>query len=265
MIVKLESCDDVQNYKAYFQELAETDKARWEKVQPRVVDNNEAFAVKSFLSIKKKEPSIESKNETVSKMVIKKGLSYELVPAARSIDAWSLGCLLFFLLSDQSLFNVNRNDDQFVKGDEFRKLYDWNKDTKESELAMIDDLVARDLLSKLLSRNPKERIPTAEILKHQFIKCEGAADKDQKYEELIKRLKGLEEITKHIHEDVKKGNKELQDAFKYNNSKLMKAIFEATEVDTPTRFIIVPAKLESPSNTEKNASEKISQVNGYPR
>jgi hypothetical protein len=41
----------------------------------------------------------------------------------------------------------------------------------------------------------------------------------------------------------------------------MKAIFEAIEVDTPTRFIIVPAKFEAPSNSEKNASEKISQVN----
>ena len=65
----------------------------------------------------------------------------ELVPATKSIDAWSFGCLLFTLLSEQSLFNVNQNDD-LVKGDNFEKLYEWNEVTTGIKLTMIGDLIA---------------------------------------------------------------------------------------------------------------------------
>ena len=86
---------------------------------------------------------------------------------------------MFTLLSDQSLFNVNQNDD-LVKGE-------WNEVTKGIEFAMIGDLVAQDLLSKLLCRNAKGRLSTYAILDHQFIKCEGA-DSNKNDEELVKML-----------------------------------------------------------------------------
>ena len=99
-------------------------------------------------------------------------LPYKLVKASTAIDAWSFGCLLFQMLSGESLVAVNR-DDNLAGPEAMLRAATWT-DTKISGRIrdccyerQYDDAV--DLLEKLLKVNPSERLVSfAVLLAHRF-------------------------------------------------------------------------------------------------
>jgi serine/threonine protein kinase len=115
---------------------------------------------------------------------------YNAQPASPSLDAWSFGavlylmvipllqetwflflwCLISCVLSRQctgsSLFKGTNNDT--LGQSELRKLASWSDRDLRERVAVIRHRFARHLVSRLLQRDPKNRITVAEALKHQF-------------------------------------------------------------------------------------------------
>eukprot|EP00984_Skeletonema_dohrnii_P037813 scaffold40312_cov155-Skeletonema_dohrnii-CCMP3373.AAC.1 len=89
---------------------------------------------------------------------VDKRLPYERVRASASIDAWALGVLVFTLLTGETLIPSTRDDD-CASGAAMHMLYSWGTQPEVlSELfRKIDDNAARDLVQKLLQRDPAKR------------------------------------------------------------------------------------------------------------
>jgi hypothetical protein len=127
----------------------------------------------------------------------------------------------------------------------------------------VSDPVAKDLISKLLSRDPSDRPSTfKDVLGHPFFTLEGAGGDvtgealDKLREEMTANFKKQEEyhtksekLMQKIMDntiELKSIGKETMDKIDASTGVLCDAIFEATEVATPTCFIILPYKLPPP-------------------
>ncbi len=255
MIQRL-SDDDLDKYLEYF-EQEKNDPGFWEKCQPKIGDNDdndepEIYVVKTFAT----EDQNTSNGKT--QMLVRgdpNDLPYDLVQASEAYDLWSFGVLLYMLCTGESLFDVNRNDD-LKTVEAFRSLYYWSDEKRNDKLYNVDDVLARDLLSKLLSRNPKKRGSISRALEHPFFTCKPG---DSNYDEVVTKI---QEIVAHEMRLVKE---ELVAEVNTSSSLLMKAMFEATEVRTPTCFVIRTEKLPSSSpkplqTTPKEASIKMNEA-----
>jgi len=90
------------------------------------------------------------------------------VPARISFDMWSLGCVLFQLLSGEPLWLAN-DEDNLTESDNLRALYEWTNVYKVKKLSKISDKNARNLCSQLLNFNPARRPATMpHVLAHPF-------------------------------------------------------------------------------------------------
>ena len=78
-------------------------------------------------------------------------------------DIWSLGVILYGMLTDKPLFYNSKNYLTMVQ--EFQK---FELSNIEDELYNLDKN-AVDLLKKMLQKNPSSRISIKDILKHEFI------------------------------------------------------------------------------------------------
>jgi serine/threonine protein kinase len=74
-----------------------------------------------------------------------------------SVDWWSLGCLMYEMLNGKPLFNFSSGK------------IDTNEFKKEIVLPNNFSEEAKDLIIKLLEKNPKNRITAIEALKHPWI------------------------------------------------------------------------------------------------
>ena len=70
--------------------------------------------------------------DTEGNSVVRRG--DDLILAHPSQDMWALGCILYYLLSGQSLFHVN-TDDNLGSPDDHDILCDWDSEVKEINLA----------------------------------------------------------------------------------------------------------------------------------
>eukprot|EP00984_Skeletonema_dohrnii_P026513 scaffold15875_cov72-Skeletonema_dohrnii-CCMP3373.AAC.3 len=198
------------------------------------------------------------------KPVLYKGLPYELVRASRSIDLWSLGVLAFNLLTGEPLIPSTRDDD-CASGAAMHFLYSWGTrpEVLEELFKKIPDEAARDLVWNLLQYEPAKRESIATLLeKHCFFnppsgdlldKLDKLTDIDANLKELAKNREDdralLERMDANI-EVIKKLGIESKAELRRTRHVLLKGIFEATEVDTPTTFIVLNDKLPEPPNEE---------------
>lgn len=78
-----------------------------------------------------------------------------------SCDWWSFGCLLYEMLTGEAVFGQDRLDDATL----FNAIL-WKKPNLSSPLLSNN---ARDLLSKLLTKKPSQRLTDPEMIKkHPF-------------------------------------------------------------------------------------------------
>ena len=84
------------------------------------------------------------------------------------LDSWKCGILLFEMLTNfKSPFGINSNDTNYIS---FENELTNAILKSEIDLSLIKDKFCKDLISKLLKKNPKERMDIADILNIDFIK-----------------------------------------------------------------------------------------------
>jgi serine/threonine protein kinase len=84
------------------------------------------------------------------------------------LDSWKCGILLFEMLTNfKSPFSINNNDTNYIS---FENELINAIMKEEIDLSLINDNFCRDLISKLLKKNPKDRMDITEIFNIDFIK-----------------------------------------------------------------------------------------------
>ena len=121
---------------------------------------------------------IDEKSDTAcvrSVVTLTKGeATYELLTAHPSFDVWSLGCILYQMYTPdvKPLFQGGQ-DDNLVgvrKGvDNLFALAEWSPELKADKLADVPDMLARNLLSQMLHKDPLQRPSLSRVLAHSFL------------------------------------------------------------------------------------------------
>ena len=143
-------------FDAYWADLKDKDSELWKKVQPMEGKGGQQYVVKTF----------RTGNEDGKP--ITDGLPYKLLPASASLDMWSLGVMLYLLLTGENLVPVTRDDD-FVSGTGMGYIFDWDDQKRRESLSKVNDPAANDLLSQLLSPDPTKRSNPRQLLdEHPF-------------------------------------------------------------------------------------------------
>ena len=174
------------------------------KVAPgEIRGSNRAYVVKSFRE--QTGPVFDGLPQTTP--VFDDGLPYELVEASEKIDVWALGTLAFTLLAGEPLIPVTRDDD-CASGEAMRVVYDWGlkKDVMFTRLEKIGDPAARDLVARMLQREPSAR-PTIKSLReeHPFF--------NQSNPDVLNELKKHGELLKQIDSKLDQVLKQLKAQF----------------------------------------------------
>eukprot|EP00555_Chaetoceros_dichaeta_P001186 CAMPEP_0198277932 /NCGR_PEP_ID=MMETSP1447-20131203/66113_1 /TAXON_ID=420782 /ORGANISM="Chaetoceros dichaeta, Strain CCMP1751" /LENGTH=592 /DNA_ID=CAMNT_0043972991 /DNA_START=56 /DNA_END=1834 /DNA_ORIENTATION=+ len=243
--------DDFKIVEEYFKCDSEKDPEQWEKIKPRL-NGEVGYMVKTYNTCVVVKERIDSSTYQVDEPLSLEELPYKLENAAIAIDIWSYGVLLFTLLTKSPLFKVNRDDD-LENEKEMAELYDWNKTVLSERLDVVSDLIARDLLDKLLQPEPENRISAKKAIEHPYFKRDKGIDTND-------TTQALQNIQKELKE-VKEGMKQVKDInalilentvnlidtnirttqiLEHSTSTICQAVFDATEVMTPTCFVIVP-------------------------
>jgi DNA-binding transcriptional MerR regulator len=122
-------------------------------------------------------------------------------------------------------------------------LASWNDNVGKKRLVAIKDPAARDLASKLLIADPLERANfdiNAELTGHPFFNPKpGDAATQEKLDKIIEQQ---EKDSKKL-DAILSLSEEHRDELRQTRSTLIRAMFEATEVSTPTAFVVLKEKL----------------------
>jgi serine/threonine protein kinase len=229
---------------AYFESVTSSDPELWNKIKPKRKGRRGAYyVVKTFRTVRDADGFEQPE--------LPEGLPYDLVEATPAIDIWSFGTILYALITGSPLFPVNRDDD-LDSGEAMAALHDWDENSLADKLSTVENPPVKDLLFRLLARDPAKRPKDMkEVLAHDFF-VERAASHSQ-VKEILASTRRLEMSTAQII----KMSATTQALVEKSTSKLCKAIFEATEVSTPTRMVILPYALPPP---EGEVSEEEQQA-----
>ena len=232
------SKEDICMLKEYWKDC---DLELHKKVKP-LEEKQKYYVVKSFRSGNDGKP-------------ICHGLPYKMVKASEAIDAWALGVIAFLLLTGEAFVPSTRDDD-CTSGKAAGFVCDWGKDLDDVEYHMqkIEDDAGRDFVSRLLRRDPLKRLKAHKALNHVFLNPK-ASDADAKMTLILKHqkklVKSVDRIEKGMIELKHLANETLQQV-KRSEEVLRKAVFESTEILTPTCFVILPHKLGNGGNAPEN-------------
>ena len=94
-------------------------------------------------------------------------LGYAPVVASPAIDAWALATVLFHMSTGQKLFNTNQEDN--LDQQDLRALAAWSDDIAKNRVAEIQHRLARNLVQRLLVRDPDQRLSMEAVLQHPFV------------------------------------------------------------------------------------------------
>mmetsp|Transcript_549 Transcript_549/g.609 ORF Transcript_549/g.609 Transcript_549/m.609 type:complete len:265 (+) Transcript_549:555-1349(+) len=124
-------------------------------------------------------------------------------------DIWSAGVILFILLSGYPPFNAS-SDEKIVE-----KVAEGKYSMEEDEWSLISE-EAKDLVRKMLTMNPRERISAQDALKHPWIVAKSAQEIDKNISERtltnLRNFKGASKlkqaalafIASHLTKDAEK-------------------------------------------------------------
>ena len=98
---------------------------------------------------------------------------FPLLKAEYSFDIWALGMIYFRLLTNgvslkSPLPDASSNSDETALADLLRWSHELESD-KINLMSLITDRYARNLLSRILRRDPKDRLLIADIIAHPFL------------------------------------------------------------------------------------------------
>ena len=156
MLYRLRDDDELRAFEDYWREEKAGDTELWRKIAPKRDAKGDHFVVKTFRVAGDGDAPDRSRS-----------LPYDLVPATRAVDIWAIGALLFYLLVKAPIVPSDLDDD-CANGDAMATICDWNDETARVKLARVDDLGARDLLSRLLVADPSKRLGLSDALEHVF-------------------------------------------------------------------------------------------------
>lgn len=66
-----------------------------------------------------------------------------------------------------------------MNGDQLRQLKNWSDSHRRERLQVIPDPKARDIVEKLLQKNPSDRISAKDLVKHPFFNCDNESVGDR--------------------------------------------------------------------------------------
>ena len=208
-------------------------------------------------------------------------LPYEFVVANETYDIWAFGCMLYHMVTGSQLFGCDRDDDLATADGMFDVLC-WNEERRATKMEAVGDDLAKSVLVKILQKDPKKRLQTMEdVLAEDFFDLK----KNMQLEDLASRIDGgfdkvldnqasqtalLEHIEATTTETLMNTHKiielsyEMKDQMAKATSTILKGIFEATEVTTPTCFVILPYELQEQDvyNEQLGRTEKILRAAG---
>eukprot|EP01030_Chromulinospumella_sphaerica_P034485 gene34485-biopygen16923 len=87
-------------------------------------------------------------------------LDYNLLLAHPSFDVWGLGCVLYLLCTDCRMLFQGGQDDNLKADDGVESLFqlaEWSDVLKAQKLGVVEDDLARNLLSLMLMKDPAKR------------------------------------------------------------------------------------------------------------
>jgi TIR domain/Protein kinase domain len=93
--------------------------------------------------------------------------SYTPLVAHPSYDCWSLGMVLYELMTGSSVCHSDVNDN--IKDRDLQDLYECKPAFIQDKLGSIRDLQARNLVSQLLVKDPSKRLSAGNALFHPFL------------------------------------------------------------------------------------------------
>lgn len=259
MIYRLETKEEMKQFETYFQCLKEENDSQWKKIEPKMAGNNEFYVVKTFHTnfIEKEEehvwssPSSDSKRTKLVEFFKKGVLPYTPIEATEAIDLWSLGTILYTLCTNRSLFEMNTRTDDLADGKAMSELYHWDNKKRDDKLnrTKFDDHAAKELLRKLLSKNPDDRGTISKLLDDPM--CKGGSD--------LTTIKDMfEKQKKEVKDILVDGKVDIAKAISEQTKALYTAIYDATEVGTPTTFILLNENLEKKNLTNPQRLENAS-------
>eukprot|EP00985_Skeletonema_marinoi_P010383 scaffold4880_cov80-Skeletonema_marinoi.AAC.1 len=266
MIEKIETEEQLEEFNKYWE--SEDDEDLKKKVAPKLY-KKARYVVKSF------------RTDEEGKPIVDKRLPYEeLVRASESIDLWSLGVLAFNLFTGEPLIPSTRDDD-CASGAAMHILHSWGTqpEVMKELYQKIDNEAARELVGQLLQKEPADRPRVASLLdKHPFFHPERVDEEMKGYvremkvrlEDMDNSLQSQTEQLEIMHQNIlviKKLSYESKKELLRTRHVLLKGIFEATEVRTPTTFIILnnvlPTAVDpSDEETKKKILEIIAREDG---
>jgi len=165
--------------------------------------------------------------------------------------------MAFLLLTGESFVPSTRDDD-CTSGKAAALVYEWGLHTAkvEEKLYKIKDSAGRNCVSKLLQRNASDRLGVSEALEHILLNPK-ASDADIKLalDKIVKSQANIEKSQARIEKGIIELNhlaKETLEQVKRSEEVLRKAVFESTEILTPTCFVILPRKFGDDGDAPKN-------------
>ena len=152
-------------------------------------------------------------------------------------------------------------DDDSASGDAaaFVHACGTQPDKIEARLRKVKDPAGRDLISKLLQPVASNRLQVHEALNHVFLNPK-ASDADAKMTLILKSQARLVRSVNRIEKGIIKLKhlaKETLEQVKRSEEVLRKAVFDVSEIKTPTCFVILPHKLSGhvSENAERENAE----------
>jgi hypothetical protein len=92
-------------------------------------------------------------------------------PASYAIDMWSVGVLLYRLCTNTDLFHTDK-EGSLIDNEDHEQLFilsEWADDVKWKKLSRVENQLARNLLWRLLHKDPSRRPTAKEAMQHPFV------------------------------------------------------------------------------------------------